>query len=600
MVGSTPAAKQWVRELTMINIEQTILNKYPSFATRHKAIRLPTLSVLKKIIYEEEVNRFLTKNNTLQGFDFIDAVFEYFNFSYAVSARDRANIPAEGRVVIIANHPIGSLDGLALLKLVSEVRKDVKIVANDMLTSFEGLRSLIIPLDNMGTSGALRSYKAALSALEREEAVIIFPAGEVSRARPTGVKDCRWKPGFLHFVRRTQAPLLPVHIAAKNSLLFYVASMCFKPFGTALLAHEMFTKRYCTIRFQVGEAISARHLITKQLDDRTLVKRLKKHLYQMGRKRHSIFETVRAIAHPEDRQVLQEELKHAQLLGETKDHNRIYLFDTFPDSAVMREIARLREIAFRRVGEGTGNKRDTDQYDGHYRHLVLWDRERLKIAGAYRLGEGKKILQLQGEQGFYTRSLYTFKPELTGYLQQGIELGRSFVNPDYWGKASLDYLWQGIGAYLAHHPEIRYLFGPVSMSAEYPEELKDALVYFYGRYHTAPAAHALAVAHQPYQISADKQLKLDALFAHQTREQAFVLLQQLFTQSGHKFPVLFKQYAALFEDGGFQALVFSVDADFGHCVDGMCMADLTKLKPSRRKRYIQSVSASDAREVALH
>lgn len=569
----------------MINIEQAILNKYPGFAAQHRAIRLPTLSFIKKLIYEDEVNHFLKQNRALERFDFIDAVFDYFNFSYAVSARDRANIPAEGRLVIIANHPIGSLDGLALLKLVSEVRKDVKIVANDMLAQFEALRSLIIPLDNLGTGGALRSYKTTLSALNREEAVIIFPAGEVSRARPSGVRDCRWKPGFLHFVRRTNAPLLPVHIEAKNSLLFYIASMCFKPFGTALLAHEMFTKRYCTIRFKVGEAISAQHLVTKQLDDRTLVRRLKKHLYQLGRQRHPIFETVRAIAHPEDRQVLQKELKQAQLLGETKDHNRIYLFDTFPDSAVMREIARLREIAFRRVGEGTGSKRDTDPYDCHYRHLILWDRENLKIAGAYRLGEGKKILQGLGEHGFYSRSLYSFKPELIPYLEHGIELGRSFVNPDYWGKGSLDYLWQGIGAYLAYHPKVRYLFGPVSMSADYPDELKDALVYFYGRYHTS---QTLAVAHQPYQISAEKRFKLDALFADQSRDQAFSYLQQLFAQVGHKFPVLFKQYAALFEDGGFQALAFSVDADFGNCVDGMCMADLSKLKHSRRKRYIQS------------
>jgi hypothetical protein len=170
----------------MINIEQAILNKYPGFASQHKVIRVPTLSFLKKVIYEKEVNRFLDKNSVLQGFDFIDAVFDYLNFSYALSARDRANIPAEGRLVIIANHPIGSLDGLALLKLVSEVRKDVKIVANDILTQFDALRSLIIPLDNLGSTGALRSYKAALAALEREEAVIIFPAGDIASAPHRG------------------------------------------------------------------------------------------------------------------------------------------------------------------------------------------------------------------------------------------------------------------------------------------------------------------------------------------------------------------------------------------------------------------------------
>ncbi len=568
----------------MINIEQAVIKKFPTFASQPGIIRRPAVSFLKKMIHQDKVNEFLKENRGLEGFEFIDAVFDYFNFSYSVSARDRANIPAEGRVVIIANHPIGSLDGLALLKLVGEVRNDVKIIANDMLLNFGNLRSLFIPVDNLGAGSALRSFRATLAALENEEAVIVFPAGEVSRARPTGIKDSRWRPGFLHFCRKTSAPLLPIRIEAKNSLLFYGASMVFKPLGTALLAHEMFNKRSRTIRFSVGEAIPASQLRTDALHDRTLVKRLKKHLYQIGRQRSPIFETVRTIAHPEDRQALQEELQRAELLGETRDHNRIYLFDAFPDSAVIREIGRLREVAFRKVGEGTGSKRDLDEYDQHYRHLVLWDREQLEIAGAYRLGEGSRLLNQFGEEGFYTRSLYVFKPELRPYLEQGVELGRSFVNPDYWGKASLDYLWQGIGAYLRTRPQVRYLFGPVSMSADYPAYLMDILVYFYRRYHACE--QVLATAHHPYNLSTEKVQQLNGEFGDRDREQAFEFMQELFSMHDRKLPVLFKQYCAVYEEGGFQALVFSRDPDFGDCLDGMCMGDLTKLKVSRRKRYI--------------
>lgn len=568
----------------MINIEQAVIKKFPAFASQPGLIRRPTVSFLKKVIHQDKVNEFLKKNQAIEGFEFIDAVFDYFNFSYSVSARDRANIPAEGRVVIIANHPIGSLDGLALLKLVGEVRDDVKIIANDLLLNFNNLRNLFIPVDNMGSGSALRSFRAILTALENEQAVIVFPAGEVSRARPTGIKDSRWRPGFLHFCRKTSAPLLPIRIEAKNSLLFYGASMLFKPLGTALLAHEMFNKRSRTIRFSVGEAIPASQLRTDALHDRTLVKRLKKHLYQLGRQRNPIFETVRTIAHPEDRQTLQEELQRAELLGETRDHNRIYLFDAFPDSAVMREIGRLREVAFRKVGEGTGSKRDLDQYDQHYRHLVLWDRERLEIAGAYRLGEGSHLLRRFGEEGFYTRSLYVFKPELRPYLEQGVELGRSFVNPDYWGKASLDYLWQGIGAYLRTRPQVRYLFGPVSMSADYPAHLMDVLVYFYQRYHACE--QILATAHHPYRLSAERVRQLDGEFADRGREQAFDFMQEMFLTHDRKLPILFKQYSAVYEEGGFQSLVFSRDPDFGDCLDGMCMGDLSKLKASRRKRYI--------------
>jgi putative hemolysin len=568
----------------MINIEKAVNQKFPSFASQPKIIRQPTVSFLKKVIYQDQVNDFLVKNKALEGFEFIDAVFDYFNFSYSVSSRDRANIPAEGRLIVIANHPIGSLDGLALLKLVGEVRGDVKIIANELLMNFTNLHSLFIPVDNMGNGSALRSYKAAIAALERDEAVIIFPAGEVSRAHPTGVKDTRWRPGFLHFARKTSAPILPIHVGAKNSLLFYGASMLFKPLGTALLAHEMFNKRSHTIQFSVGETIPSQQLTSPLVKDKALVKRLKKHVYRIGKKGNPIFETVRTISHPEDRQALQEELKNAQLLGETRDANRIYLFDAFPNSAVMREIGRLREVTFRKVGEGTGSKRDLDDFDQHYRHLVLWDRENLEIAGAYRLGEGRKILETLGEKGFYTNTLFNYKPELKPYLTQGIELGRSFVNSHYWGKASLDYLWQGIGAYLQHHPEIRYLFGPVSMSANYPRELMDALVYFYQCYHASEIV--LVTAPHPYELSHPRIVELAAQFEGCDREKAFDVLQALFVERGFKVPILFKQYAALYEDGGFQALAFSIDPDFGDCLDGLCIADLHTLKPSWRKRYI--------------
>ena len=143
----------------------------------------------------------------------------------------------------------------------------------------------------------------------------------------------------------------------------------------------------------------------------------------------------------------------------------------------MREIGRLREIAFRAVGEGSGNRRDVDPYDRYYEHLILWDVEDLEIVGAYRLGNTSQMLE--AEQALYTQSLFNYTEQMTPYFDNGLELGRSFVQPKYWGKRSLDYLWYGIGAYLKKHPKIRYLFGPVTLSNSMPKAAKDLLVYFY-------------------------------------------------------------------------------------------------------------------------
>jgi putative hemolysin len=575
----------------MINVEAAVSNKFPLLANSPAFLRTPALGWLKRLLHEAEINDFLTRHSD-SGFEWIARVFERLDFSYTVSARDRANIPATGRVVIVANHPIGSLDGLALLKLVGEVRRDVKIVANDLLTQFQPLESLLIPVDNMTGGSAIRSFRQVIRELEAERAVILFPAGEVSRVSPTGVKDGPWRPGFLNFARKTQSPVLPIQVQARNSLFFYGASMLFKPIGTLLLSDEMFKHQTRVIHFRIGEPIPPKHLESTDLHDRTLVKRLRKHIYKLHKPAKSRFVTERTVAHPEPRQLLQQELKQAQLLGVTRDNNAIYLVDWQPDSAVMREIGRLREFTFRKVGEGTGKVRDLDDFDCYYRHLVLWDREALEIAGAYRLAEGKQILATRGLEGFYTNSLFRYTSDILPYMEQGVELGRSFVSPAYWGKASLDYLWQGIGAYLAHNPEVRYLFGPVSMSADYSGALMQELVYYFNTYYQANAE--LASARRPFAMPPAVLQRLEARYAEHDRKSGLNLLQEAFAAEDRKIPVLFKQYAALFDDDGFQTLVFSRDPDFADCLDGLCMADLRKLKATKRERYVAARHGSDA------
>ncbi len=568
----------------MINVEAAVSAKFPQLAATPALFRKPAFTFLRHILHENEINTFLLDNADLTGFHWIDRVFEHLNFSYSVSTVERANIPDSGRVVIFANHPIGSLDGLALLRLVGEVRSDVKIIANDLLSNFRALDGFLIPVDNMGGGSALRSYRNVLAELEKERAVIVFPAGEVSRASPLGVSDPFWRPGFLHFARKSKAPLLPILVKARNSLLFYCASMLYKPFSTMLLSDELFKHRSNVIGFRIGEMIPAKKLYSDEVQDRTLVQRLRKHLYKLEKPQHGAFETERAIAHPESRQALQQELKQGQQLGLTRDNNAIILCDWSADSAVIREIGRLRELAFRSVGEGSGKRRDLDHFDRHYRHLVVWDREALEIAGAYRLGEGAALLARLGEQGLYTSTLYRYHPDFLQYIDSGLELGRSFVHPKYWGKASLDYLWQGLGLYLATRPDIRYLFGPVSMSADYPRELAEELVFFYSKYY--PARQALVTTLNPFVPGVINSERLQHKYADVTLADGFDMLQSAFAEAGLKIPVLFRQYAALFEDGGFQTLAFSIDPDFADCIDGLCLTDLQMLKPAKRQRYL--------------
>jgi putative hemolysin len=569
----------------MLNIEQAVQQKFPRFQHTSPWIKKPTLGFLRKITHEHEVNRFLDLHQDLRGFDFIDQVLDYFNFSYSVSHRDRINIPATGRVVIVANHPLGALDGLSLLKLVGEVRRDVKIVANDMLMNFAALESLFLPVDNLSKSTRKSSVARIVDSLNNDEAVIVFPAGEVSRIRPSGVRDGKWNSGFLTFAKKTNAPILPIFIGARNSSLFYSTSMVYKPLSGMMLAHEMFNKNSKNITMRVGETIPYQQIEQLPLVKAEKAKLLRRHLYRIAKGKKSLFKTEQTIAHPIERRFIKRELQNAELLGETADNKKIYLFDYRPDSAVMHEIGRLRELTFRQVGEGTGKRRDLDRYDRDYRHLILWDEQELEIAGAYRLGDVKRIQAQDSSRGIYSEELFAYdKEKMQPFFEQGIELGRSFVSPKYWGRRSLDYLWYGIGAYLQRYPEVRYLFGPVSLSNSYPDFAKALIVSYYQHYFADE--QQLACARVPYVVEGELKQQVFQTLTGEDAEEDFAALREQLTHMNVTVPTLYKQYADVCEKGGVRFIDFNIDADFGHCIDGLVMVDLQQLKASKRKRYL--------------
>src|SRR5690606_18317902 len=121
----------------------------------------------------------------------------------------------------------------------------------------------------------------------------------------------------------------------------------------------------------------------------------------------------------------------AECLGQTADGKTIYLWQRNgqEDAPILRELGRLREIAFRAVGEGSGKRRDTDRYDDDYLHLILWDESDLEVVGAYRFKPTASALKTQDLDGLYSHSLFHYDDKMADILQHGIELGRSFIQP---------------------------------------------------------------------------------------------------------------------------------------------------------------------------
>ena len=567
----------------MIDIEKEIQKKFPNINKKQNFLKKSLFKIAKKVVHEDSINKFLNENSHLKGFEFVDSVLDYFDFDYTVSSTDLENIPSSGKVVIVANHPLGGLDALCLLRLISQVRSDVKIVANDFLVGFEALNNLLIPINNYKIRQSKKDIKKIYESLNNEEAVIIFPAGEVSRTTAKGIKDPSWSKGFLNFASNSNAPILPIFLDAKNSKTFYTISIINKTFSTLLLSNEMFNKKSKRINIKIGEIIPNENIAPKGLEKKYLINLYQKHLYSLKKRKKSYFQTQSAIARPQKRQDLISELKSSQLIGETNDGKKIYLYDYTDDSIVLKELGRLRELSFRKVGEGINKKRDTDKYDIYYQHIILWDDNDLEIVGSYRIGNSDFIFKNIGVKGFYSNTLFKYNESITPYLKNSIELGRSFVQPKYWGTRALDYLWYGIGAYLKKNSNIKYMFGPVSMSAAFPSIAKDLMIFYYSHYFKDPKQ--LVVPKLSYQYS-NSINEIKEQFLLNDRKKDFKFLKSTLSSIGVSIPTLYKQYSDITQEGGVKFLGFNVDKEFSDCIDGFILVDVNKIKDITRKRYI--------------
>jgi putative hemolysin len=570
--------------MQQLSVENYLVHHYPAVENFPSIVKNTLFSITKKLFHENQINTFLTQNRHKDTFSFVESVVDHFDVGISLQKNEMRHIPAYGRVVIIANHPLGALDAMALLHLLKDVRKDIKIVANSFLGEFENLQEIVIPVDNITGKMTKTTVESIYSALDKEMAVIIFPSGEVSRARPNGIKDTAWKSGFYKIASKTHSPILPIYIKAKNSKSFYALSMIHRSLATATLPHEMFKSKGKTIEFIIGNTIPYESYRMPGFPKKEAVKLLRKHFYRVAKRKKNIFRVENGISMAETSSELKNELKNASPLGETQDGKKILLYETEIENCIIKEIGRLREISFRHVSEGSGKKRDIDGYDFYYKHIIIWDDEALEIAGAYRIGDCRGIIEDFDLDGLYTSTLFNFDEGFEPYFEQGLELGRSFVQPKYWNSRALDYLWQGIGAYVRANPNIRYLFGAVSLSNAFNEKAQALLIYFYRHYFKDE--YALVAHKDAYRMSAEMKKQCRELFEGNDYRRDQRVLKEELGYMGYAIPTLYKQYADVCEEGGVSFYDFGYDKNFNDCIDGFILVDLFKMKEAKRKRYI--------------
>ncbi|MCK9280529.1 MAG: lysophospholipid acyltransferase family protein [Melioribacteraceae bacterium] len=572
----------------MIDINKILKEKYNILPDTKLSIKYLLLTkILKRVLFIDRLNSFIVQNSHLDAKNFINEFFDYLNFTFTISNKDIQKIPAEGKFIIVSNHPIGSLDGLSLLKAVLDVRNDVKILANELLYSIEELRPLLIPLKLDSKSFQKTSIELILKHLGNDSPLIIFPAAEVSRLKWFTIADSKWHKGAIYFARKFNAPILPVFISAKNSILFYIVSIINKRFSIVLLPYELFNKRNKTINIKVGDLIPNKAFSSSLINDVYQTKLLKKHVYSLGRNGKNIYLTEKNIILPLDKKVLKDELNKSDILGITKEDMKLILTNKRDSPNVLSEIARLRELTFRKVGEGTGKRLDLDTFDDHYSHLVLWDDKNLEIVGSYRIGNGSNILNNKGVEGFYTSTLFTFSENfINEYIPKSIELGRSFIQKKYWNSHALNYLWQGIGAYLYNNSSIQYLFGGVSISNSYPQSARELIVFYFSKWF--PPNNQYAISKNRMILTSAKIDYYNSIFNSGTAKNDYKILKGMLKPYGFSVPILYKHYSELCDENGIAFLDFGIDPAFENCVDGLILVNTALIKEEKKKKFIKS------------
>jgi putative hemolysin len=534
----------------------------------------------------------------------LENVLAELRVAYNVSDSDLARVPAAGPVVVTANHPFGLLDGAVLGALLARVRPDVKVLTNFMLAGIPELHEHCIFVDPFGETGSAirnrRGMKQALAWLSAGGVLVMFPAGEVSHFRfsdpGSGITDPEWNSMAARLIRITGAAALPVFLPGQNSATFQALGLLHSQLRTAWLPSEFLQQTDRTVEVRMGSRIPAETLRSVG-SDRDATNYLRWRTYILAERGHpewgmpplltSVFTRRKsqpvADSAPADIQVRGvEKLGSHACLFENREFS-VYSATACEIPDLLQEVRRLREITFRAVGEGTGKRIDLDRFDHYYTHLLLWSKINRELVGAYRLGLTSEILPHMGVPGLYTSTLFRFDPRLFNQLGPALELGRSFIRPEYQKQyPPLLTLWKGIGRYLALHPQFPVLFGAVSISNGYSRWSRELIFRFFQSQETNDGLGKWVSPRRPFRPR--WMTSADALpVSGQLNDLEYLVDPIADVESdGKSVPILIKHYAKL----GGRMLGFNVDRDFSGVLDGLVLVDLRRTDSTLLRRYM--------------
>lgn len=530
----------------------------------------------------------------LNSFEFMRYTLQCLDVTYDIHQGELDSIPTTGPVVIVANHPLGALEGVILAEMVGRVRPDVKVLANEYLKQIPEISELFIGVDVFETKQAKKTNANALREAHQHLAnngvLIIFPAGEVSTYNKETklLSDKRWSYSATKFIQKHNATTVPIYIDGRNSHTFYLAGKIHPLLRTLMLGREMLNKKENTINLSIGNPISHKELSGFNSPIETInYLRLNTYLLATNTDQTPQPEVKATALSPImpaiNADILEKEIHGLPESTKLLEQSGLAVYCTKSQfiPAVIQEIGRIREVTFRDVGEGTGLSCDLDEYDTHYYHLFIWHQENKEIVGSYRLGLVDELIEEFGLDGLYSRSLFNYQQPFINTLHNSIEVGRSVVAKKYQRNvSSLLLLWKGISTFVYQRPQYTHLFGPVSISNDYSLSARQLIASTLTIHHYDNEKAALVSATTPLKPIIKKVWNGDMLSLLGDLKLLSKVLSRI--EKGKGLPVLLRQYIGL--NG--KLVCFNVDPDFNDALDGLIVVDMSNVPHKTLSKYM--------------
>ncbi len=562
---------------------------------------------LMKLLKIDDINDIYDKYYHLQPKKFLDALPHELASNYEIHEDDLKRIPKTGAFITVSNHPLGGLDGILLMKILTDKRPEFKILANFLLYKIENLRPFLLsvnPFENLkDKKSSIEGLKKALIEIKNGNPIGIFPSGEVSMfdTNERVVKDREWQESAIRLIKKANVPVVPIYFHGRNSKAFYTLSNWNENLRTAMLPREVINKNKCKTRIRIGKPISSKEIQSfDEISD--LSDFLRKKTYMLANIYNDDIEENKGddkeklasikqkeIIAPIETKILLKEINKLKDSGELLFEGASYdayfsLSDAIPN--ILKEIGRLREHTFRAVGEGTNKEVDLDKYDNYYHHLFLWDRNNKKLVGAYRMGLGKEIFEKYGTNGFYTSELFGFDDDIHFLFPRTIEMGRAFVTQEYQQKPMpLFLLWKGIVHVTLKYPEYRFLMGGVSISNQFSDFSKSVMIEFMRSHYYDGSIAQYIHPKNAYKVQLKEE---DKNFIFNTTEADLNKFDKLIDEiepGDLRFPVLLKKYIKQ----NARIISFNVDPKFNDAIDGLMYIRVAELPESTVKPIMEEI-----------